>query len=147
MKRTTDVLSAWPHPQFRCYADIDADDGMRWIPLCAVALPFMTAVASASPLPSTLETGQSILMADQTLISDGWNPVADQSVEPFEQDLAGNTLSSLASCSGTGVRYCRYDYRRQNLRLFVVTIPAERPDEAGQVARWWTESTLVNPER
>ena len=147
MKRTTNVLSEWSDAQFHCYAEIDADDGMRWFSLCAAALPFMTAVAGASPLPSTLETGQSILVADQTLISDGWNPAADQSVEPFEQDLAGNRLASLASCSGTGVGYCRYDYRRQNLRLFVVTIPAEQPDEAGRVARWWTESTLVNPER
>ena len=97
--------------------------------------------------PPDLQTGQSILVVDQTLISTGWNPAPVDRVRSFEQKLAGNQLSSLASCSGTGVGYCRYDYQRSNKRLVVVTVPARQPDEAGRVARWWMESVTLNPAR
>ncbi|WP_244279590.1 hypothetical protein [Synechococcus sp. UW179A] len=94
-----------------------------------------------------LQAGQSILDVDQTLTSTGWNPAPEGQVRNFEQQLAGNQLSSLASCSGTGVGYCRYDYQRSNKRLVVVTVPASQPDEAGRVARWWMESVTLNPTR
>ncbi|QNI54604.1 hypothetical protein SynBIOSE41_02100 [Synechococcus sp. BIOS-E4-1] len=99
----------------------------------------------AEQRPPDLQAGQSILVVDQTLTSTGWNPAPVDPARNFEQQLAGNQLSSLASCSGTGVGYCRYDYQRSNKRLVVVTVPASQPDEAGRVARWWMESTTLNP--
>ena len=92
-----------------------------------------------------LQAGQSILVVDQTLTSTGWNPAPEGQVQTFEQSLAGNRLSSLASCSGTGVGYCRYDYQRSDKRLVVVTVPASQPNQAGRVARWWMESVTLNP--
>ena len=101
----------------------------------------------AEQRPPELQEGQSILVADQTLTSTGWNPAPVGQVQTVEQKLAGNQLSSLASCSGTGVGYCRYDYQRSNKRLVVVTVPASRPDQAARVARWWMESLTLNPAR
>ena len=92
-----------------------------------------------------LQAGQSILVVDQTLTSTGWNPAPMGRVRSFEQKQAGNQLLSLASCSGTGFGYCRYDYKRSNKRLVVVTVPASQPDQAGRVARWWLESLTLNP--
>ena len=99
----------------------------------------------AEQRPPELQAGQSILVVDQTLTSTGWNPAPEGQVQTFEQKLAGNQLSSLASCSGTGAGYCRYDYQRSNKRLIVVTVPAPRPNQAGRVARWWMESVTLNP--
>ena len=99
----------------------------------------------AEQRPPELQAGQSILVVDQTLTSTGWNPAPEGQVQTFEQRLAGNQLSSLASCSGTGDGYCRYDYQRSNKRLVVVTVPAPQPNQAGRVARWWMESVTLNP--
>ncbi len=103
--------------------------------------------AAADTLPPQLEAGQSILSANQTLTASGWEPAPDDEAKPFEHVLAGNSLSSLTSCSGTGVGFCRYDYRLKNHKLVVVTVPAREPDVAGRVYRWWLESLPIIQER
>ena len=121
---------------------------MRWLLLCSgLMLTGSFIELRADQRGPALETGQSILVVDQTLISTGWNPAPAESVRTYEQKLAGNKLSSLASCSGTGLGYCRYDYQRRNERLVVVTVPATQSDQAGRVARWWVESLSLNPAR
>jgi len=52
----------------------------------------------------------------------------------FERELAGNRLTSLSGCSGTGAGFCRYDYRRGGQRLEVITVAG--PDGNGLVLRW-----------
>ena len=119
---------------------------MRWLLLIfGLALSGSPTDIKAEQRPPELQEGQSILVVDQTLTSTGWNPAPGEHVRAFDQKLAGNRLLSLASCSGTGVGYCRYDYQRSNKRLVVVTVPANQPDQAGRVARWWMESVTLNP--
>ena len=121
---------------------------MRWfLLLSGLMLSGSFVNINAEQRPPELQAGQSILVVDQTLTSTGWNPAPEEQVRAFEQKLAGNRLSSLASCSGTGVGYCRYDYRRSDTRLVVVTVPASQPDQAGRVARWWMESVTLSPGR
>ena len=119
---------------------------MRWLLVFSgLVLSGLSVEMKAEPHPPDLQEGQSILVVDQTLTATGWNPAPEGQAQTFEQKLAGNQLSSLASCSGTGVGYCRYDYQRSNKRLVVVTVPARHPDQAGRVARWWMESLTLNP--
>ena len=119
---------------------------MRWLlVLSGLIMSGIWVDLKAEQRPPELQAGQSILDVDQTLTSTGWNPAPEGQVQTFEQKLAGNQLSSLASCSGTGVGYCRYDYQRSNKRLVVVTVPARQPHQAGRVARWWMESVTLNP--
>ena len=120
---------------------------MRWFLLFSgLMLSCLTSVSAEQRAPE-LQAGQSILVVNQSLTSKGWNPAPAEQVRDFEQQLAGNQLSSLASCSGTGVGYCRYDYQRRDKRLVVVTVPSGKPDQAGRVARWWIESVSLNPAR
>ena len=121
---------------------------MRWLLLLSgMILSGSLIDIKAEQRPPELKAGQSILVVDQTLTSTGWDPAPGEKVRAFEQKLAGNRLSSLASCSGTGVGYCRYDYQRSNKRLVVVTVPASQSDQAGRVARWWMESVKLTPAR
>ena len=121
---------------------------MRWfLLLSGLMLSGSFNNINAEQRPPELQAGQSILVVDQTLTSTGWNPAPEGQARAFEQSLAGNRLSSLASCSGTGVGYCRYDYQRSDTRLVVVTVPASQPDQAGRVARWWMESVTLSPAR
>ena len=120
---------------------------MRWFLLFSgLMLSCLTSMSAEQRAPE-LQAGQSILVVDQSLTSKGWNPAPAEQVRDFEQQLAGNQLSSLASCSGTGVGYCRYDYQRHGKRLVVVTVPARQPNQAGRVARWWVESLTFNQAR
>ena len=114
--------------------------------LCSlgVALTNLITAATANTLLPHLKEGQSILYADQTLTASGWQPAPEDQAKPFEYALAGNSLSSLASCSGSGVGFCRYDYRLNNQKLVVVTIPASKPNHAGRVYRWWMEPLPVS---
>ena len=115
--------------------------------LFGIAFTDLISAATADTLSPNLKAGQSILHADQTLTASGWQPAPEDRAQPFEYALAGNSLSSLASCSGTGVGFCRYDYRLNNQKLVVVTIPANHPDHAGRVYRWWMESLPINQSR
>ena len=115
--------------------------------LLGIAFTNLMSAATADTLSPKLKAGQSILQADQTLTASGWQPAPEDQAQPSEYALAGNSLSSLASCSGTGVGFCRYDYRLNNQKLVVVTIPASHPDLAGRVYRWWMESLPINQSR
>jgi len=112
-------------------------------------LAFTSLITAATPetLSPDLKQGQSILHADQTLTASGWEPDPEDQAQPFDYVLAGNSLSSLASCSGTGAGFCRYDYQLNDQKLVVVTIPASRRDRAGRVYRWWMESLPLNQSR
>ena len=120
---------------------------LRLLFLTGLLLSGLLIESKAEQRPPALQQGQSILGVDQTLISTGWNPAPAVSVQTFEKKLAGNQLASLASCSGTGAGYCRYDYQRSDKRLVVVTVPGSQPNQAGRVSSWWLEPVDINPER
>ena len=85
-----------------------------------------------------LSARQTILEANRHLIANGWRPAPEKMPTPEERRLSSVALESLSSCSGTGVGFCRFDYRRDLQRLSVVTVPSEpgRPS-VGRVDRWW----------
>ena len=92
--------------------------------------------ASPAP-PPALAANQRIELADVQLRRQGWQPRGDTLVESFDRELAGNDLSSLGSCSGTGAGFCRYDYRRGRQQLQVITVPGRDGD--GLVHHWLVE--------
>ena len=85
-----------------------------------------------------LSARQTILEANRYLIANGWRPAPEKTPTPEERRLASVTLESLSACSGTGVGFCRFDYRRDLQRLSVVTVLSDpgRPS-VGLVDRWW----------
>ena len=87
---------------------------------------------------SKLSARQTILEANRYLIANGWRPAPEKMPTPEERRWASVALESLSACSGTGVGFCRFDYRRDLQRLSVVTVPSEpgRPS-VGRVERWW----------
>ena len=102
--------------------------------LTLTALPPGLRPAPAEPaLP--LSRDQPIETADARLRSAGWQPAGEPGLQPFERQLAGNDLSSLSGCSGTGAGFCRYDYRRGKRQLAVVTSAGS--DGRGRVLRWF----------
>lgn len=97
-----------------------------------------------------LTAGQSMLEADAVLISSGWRPAPQQQPLALDQQRAGVLLTSLSACSGTGLGFCRFDYRRNNRQLSVVTLPRSSSSEAlrsfgGVVNRWWVETLPAVP--
>ncbi len=85
-----------------------------------------------------LSTRQTILEANRHLIANGWRPAPEKTPTPEERRLASVALESLSACSGTGVGFCRFDYRRDLQRLSVVTVPSEPGHPSvGRVDRWW----------
>ena len=90
------------------------------------------------PAP-TLLLQEPIERADQRLRQQGWQPAGDPALETFDRELAGNDLSSLRSCSGTGAGFCRYDYRRGRQQLSVITVPDGNGD--GRVHHWQLNGT------
>ena len=95
------------------------------------------ASALAGPAPQ-LSARQTILEANRHLLADGWRPAPEKTPTPEERRWSSVALKSLSACSGTGVGFCRFDYRRDLQRLSVVTVPSEpgRPS-VGRVERWW----------
>ena len=98
--------------------------------LTALAIP----MRGVQPQVLQLKPNQPILSADAQLKAQGWEPAGDPALQEFERDLAGNRLLSLSGCSGTGAGFCRYDYRRGNQWLEVITVAG--PDGHGLVQRW-----------
>ncbi len=96
------------------------------------------AVAKTLKHEPKLSAKQTILEANRHLIANGWRPAPDRTPTPEERRLASVALESLSTCSGTGVGFCRFDYRRDLQRLSVVTVPSEpgRPS-VGRVDHWW----------
>ena len=119
--------------------------GQRGMRLCmgrcvllSLLLPWlMGGSVLAKPEPQ-LSARQTILEANRHLIADGWRPAPEKKPTPEERRWASVALKSLSACSGTGVGFCRFDYRRDLQRLSVVTVPSEpgRPS-VGRVERWW----------
>ena len=106
--------------------------------LLSLLLPgLMGGMAFARPDPQ-LNARQTILEANRHLIADGWQPAPEKTPTPEERRWSSVSLESLSACSGTGVGFCRFDYRRDLQRLSVVTVPSEpgRPS-VGRVERWW----------
>ena len=107
------------------------------LPKQADAAPAHTAAKTLKHEPK-LSARQTILEANRHLIANGWRPAPEKTPTPEERRLSSVALESLSSCSGTGVGFCRFDYRRDLQRLSVVTVPSEpgRPS-VGRVDRWW----------
>ena len=107
------------------------------LPKQADAAPAHTVAKNPKHEPK-LSARQTILEANRLLIADGWRPAPEKTPTPEERRLSSVALESLSTCSGTGVGFCRFDYRRDLQRLSVVTVPSEpgRPS-VGRVIRWW----------
>ena len=107
------------------------------LPKQADAAPGHTVAKTPKNEPK-LSARQTILEANRHLIANGWRPAPEKTPTPEERRLSSVPLESLSSCSGTGVGFCRFDYRRDLQRLSVVTVPSEpgRPS-VGRVDRWW----------
>ena len=107
------------------------------LPKQADAAPAHTVTPPPKHEPK-LSARQTILEANRHLIADGWRPAPEKTPTPEERRLSSVALESLSTCSGTGVGFCRFDYRRDLQRLSVVTVPSEpgRPS-VGRVDSWW----------
>ena len=107
------------------------------LPKQADAAPAHTVAKNPKHEPK-LSARQTILEANRLLIADGWRPAPEKTPTPEERRLSSVALESLSTCSGTGVGYCRFEYRRDLQRLSVVTVPSDpgRPS-VGRVDRWW----------
>ena len=101
-------------------------------PLCAGV-----AGAASDPTPA-LELRQTILEANRYLIKEGWQPAPKAFPTPEERRWSAVPLSSLSTCSGTGVGFCRFDYQKDQQQLSVITVPSNPGQPSvGQVSRWW----------
>ncbi|MCP9884555.1 hypothetical protein KBY97_05375 [Synechococcus sp. ATX 2A4] len=80
---------------------------------------------SQPPLKGLLEVGWSIEAADSHLRRTGWSPAPVRQPDALDRLRAGTRLSSLSDCSGTGLGFCRYDYRRGAVNLSVITLPEQ----------------------
>lgn len=93
-------------------------------------------------LASLLRVGEPIVTADQRLLRLGWRPAAAASADAIDQERSGSRLASLSGCAGTGLGYCRFDYRRGRARLAVITLPFVSGHRDGpQVLRWIDEAS------
>ena len=104
----------------------------------SLLLPWLVGGSGLARPELQLSARQTILEANRHLIADGWRPAPVKKPTPEERRWASVALKSLSACSGTGVGFCRFDYRRDLQRLSVVTVPSEpgRPS-VGRVERWW----------
>lgn len=101
--------------------------------LLGAALLTGSAPAGPSPpaLADLLQVGWPVLVADSHLRRLGWSPAPVRQPEALDRQLAGNSLASLSDCSGTGLGFCRYDYRRAAVNLSVITLPEQSmPEQA-----------------
>lgn len=87
-----------------------------------------------------LKPREPIEQADRQLRRSGWQADGDPLIDSFDRELSGNDLSSLRSCSGTGVGFCRYLYRRGGEHLELITVPSA--DGSGLLHHWrqWSGS-------
>ena len=81
----------------------------RFVLLLILVSPLCAGVAAATPEPApALEARQTILEANRSLVKKGWQPAPKQSPSPEERRWSAVPLSSLSTCSGTGVGFCRF---------------------------------------
>ena len=107
------------------------------LPITATAVLLLascTLAAGSGRSQVPLQQDEPIRQAHARLQQQGWQPAADGTASALDRDLAGNDLQSLSACSGTGAGFCRYDYRRGELRLELITVPGA--DGEGRVLRW-----------
>lgn len=100
-----------------------------------LAAALLTGSAPAGPSPPApaglLQVGWPVLVADSHLRRLGWSPAPVRQPDALDRQLAGNSLASLSDCSGTGLGFCRYDYRRAAVNLSVITLPEQSmPEQA-----------------
>ena len=91
----------------------------------SLVLPWLVGGSALARPEPQLSARQTILEANRHLIADGWRPAPEKKPTPQERRWASVALESLSACSGTGVGFCRFDYRRDLQRLSVVTVPSE----------------------
>jgi hypothetical protein len=101
-----------------------------------VAAGWLGAARGSEPWSTLLRVGQPIEAADRTLRGSGWRPAPDRQPDELDRARAGNRLESLSACSGSGLGYCRYDYRRGRDGLTVITVPTPSAGGGGSVLRW-----------
>lgn len=112
--------------------------------LLGAALLTGSAPAGPSPpaLAGLLQVGWPVLVADSHLRRLGWSPAPVRQPEALDRQLAGNSLASLSDCSGTGLGFCRYDYRRAAVNLSVITLPEQAMPEQAILQRVIAEQPL-----
>jgi len=112
---------------------------MAAIHLLSRLLLLLTLLSSAGAISAAEEVDlvprQPIEQADARLLRQGWYPVQGLAPAPMDRQLAGNRLTSLSACSGTGGGFCRYDYQRGDATLKVITVPS--PSVGGVVLQWF----------
>jgi hypothetical protein len=115
--------------------------------LLGAALLTGSAPAGPSPpaLASLLQVGWPVLVADSHLRRLGWSPAPVRQPDALDRQLAGNSLASLSDCSGTGLGFCRYDYRRAAVNLSVITLPEQAMPEQAIVQPVSAEHELPQP--
>jgi hypothetical protein len=106
--------------------------------LGASALGLAQAVRSSGDRSGELPLvvpNEPIAVLDARFLAEGWAPHPERDPLPLERTRAGNALSSLSACSGTGLGLCRYDYQRGQQAIAVVTVPGVDGD--GVVHSWF----------
>ena len=103
--------------------------------VAAIALTQAVRSDGDSAEAPALAVNEPIAVVNARLLAAGWSPQAEQEPLPFERERTGNNLASLSACSGTGMGFCRYDYRRGHQQLAVVTTPGATGD--GVVHSWF----------
>lgn len=103
--------------------------------VAALALTQAVRSGGDSAEAPALAVNEPITVVNAHLLAAGWSPQPEQEPLPFERERAGNNLASLSACSGTGMGFCRYDYRRGHEQLAVVTTPGSTGD--GVVHSWF----------
>ena len=114
--------------------------GMGRIVLLLILMsPLFAGVAAAASEPTAaLKLRQTILEAHRYLIDEGWQPSPKALPTPEERRWSAVPLSSLSTCSGTGVGFCRFDYQKDQQQLSVITVPSNPGQPSvGNVSRWW----------
>ena len=92
---------------------------VRTLAVLSTLLPL--AAGGSVGFANLLRVGEPISVADQRLQANGWRPAPQRQPDQLDQQRAGNRLVSLSGCSGAGLGYCRYDYRREPHSLSVIT--------------------------
>ena len=111
----------------------------RVVLLLILMSPLCAGVADAASQPTpALKLRQTILEANRYLIDEGWQPSPKAFPSPEERRWSAVPLSSLSTCSGTGVGFCRFDYQKDQQQLSVITVPSNPGQPSvGKVSRWW----------
>lgn len=113
--------------------------------LLAGLLLTIAVLAASGPQAQSLGIGlhDPIERVDTELRRQGWLPDGDPALESFDRELSGNDLASLRSCAGTGIGFCRYEYRRGRQRLVVITAPGGDGD--GLIQQWQVSDDASDP--